>query len=305
MGCLYEVPLALEEEGLAKEVLARLGLPQSTPDLKEWAHMVHSMKASETTVKVALAGKYTGLSDAYLSVIESLRHAAASQSSALELVWVDTEECTTPAIVAERLKDVAAVVVPGGFGHRGIEGKIQVIQYAREHQLPFLGLCLGMQCAVIEFARNVVGIDDADSAEFQESLKHPVIDIMEEQKSTSDKGGTMRLGQYPCHLQKNSLAATLYEAPVVMERHRHRFEVNNDYRDRLVAAGLVISGTSPDRTLVEIVELPNHPYFIASQFHPEFKSRPNRPHPLFKGLIQAALNPQAYRSQSQLLEERV
>ena len=289
MPVLYEVPLALEEEGLANQVLERLGLPNRTPDLADWQELVNRVKHPKRTVKVALAGKYTGLSDAYLSVIESLKHAAISHHATLDLKWVNTEACVDEATTAELLGDVDALIVPGGFGYRGIEGKIHAIRYARTHQLPFLGLCLGMQTAVIEFARHVAGLADANSAEFEPNATYPVIAPMVGQDEDRDKGGTMRLGQYPCHLVKGTKTAEAYGLDVVMERHRHRFEVNNQYRDTLVQHGLVISGVSPDRKLVEVVELVDHPWFVACQFHPEFQSRPNQPHPLFFGFIQAAL----------------
>jgi CTP synthase len=296
MACLYEVPLALENEGLAKEVLARLSLPNTEPNLASWRTLVQSLKEPGQTLTIALAGKYTELSDAYLSVMESLRHAGASLGAAIRLRWVNTEHCTTPDATAALLEEADGVVVPGGFGLRGIEGKINVIQYVREHKIPFLGLCLGMQCAVIEFARHVAGLDRAHSAEFLNAeeldIYEPVVDLMADQRSQRELGGTMRLGAYPCHILKNTQAAQAYQADVVMERHRHRYEISNAYLDMLTQAGLVVSGTSPDRRLVEMIELPAsvHPWFVASQFHPEFKSRPDRPHPLFVGLIRATLD---------------
>ncbi|MBY0405180.1 MAG: CTP synthase, partial [Cyanobacteria bacterium] len=290
LGCLYEVPLALEKEGLAKEVLARLGLPNEEPNLDAWEKMVESVKTPKYSLKVALAGKYTELNDAYLSVIESLKHAAAANHASIELVWINSEDCVDDDCASALLENVDAIVIPGGFGYRGIEGKIQVIKYAREHHVPFLGLCLGMQCAVIEFSRNVAHLTRANSAEFDAQTDQPVVHLMDDQKGMSDKGGTMRLGQYPCHLLKNSKAAKYYDAEVVMERHRHRYEINNEYREILTNAGLIISGVSPDRKLVEIIELENHPWFVATQFHPEFKSRPDNPHPLFKGLMETAVH---------------
>jgi CTP synthase len=288
-SCLYEVPLALEEEGLAKQVLERLGLENTAPNLDAWIQMVQATKAPQHQLKIALAGKYTDLSDAYLSVIEAVKHAGTSVNAAVNVVWINTEDCVDQDCAEALLQGIDALVVPGGFGHRGIEGKIQAIQYARTHHLPFLGLCLGMQCAVIEYARHVAQLTRADSIEFNPEADQPVVHLMEEQRGLNDKGGTMRLGQYPCHLLKGSKAAQAYNAEVVMERHRHRYEINNDYRDILTQAGLVISGTSPDRKLVEIIELENHPWFVASQFHPEFKSRPDNAHPLFKGLAETAL----------------
>ncbi len=291
MECLYEVPLALEQEGLAKRVLEVFGMPDDVPpNLDAWKEMVQRVKSPTRTLKVALAGKYTGLSDAYLSVIESIKHAGAAVGAAVELKWINSEDCVDQDTTDALLSGIDALVVPGGFGLRGIEGKINVIQYARTRRIPFLGLCLGMQCAVIEFARNVAHLTRANSIEFEPNTDQPVVALMEDQKNLHDMGGTMRLGQYPCHLLKNSKAAQAYQAEVVMERHRHRYEINNEYREILTNAGLVISGTSPDRSLVEIIELTDHPWFVASQFHPEFKSRPDNPHPLFKGLMEAAAN---------------
>jgi CTP synthase len=289
MPTLYEVPLALEKEGLAKQVLERLNIENSTPNLEAWQEMVRRVKNPSTTLRVALAGKYTGLSDAYLSVIESLKHAGTDVGAAVEIRWINSEDCVDDDTSEALLAGVDAIVVPGGFGLRGIEGKINVVKYARTHKVPFLGLCLGMQVSVIEFARNVAQLIRANSVEFDPKSDQAVIALMEEQKNLAEKGGTMRLGQYPCHLVKNTKAAEAYASDVVMERHRHRYEVNNEYRDILADAGLVFSGTSPDRSLVEIIELPDHPWFVACQFHPEFKSRPDNAHPLFKGLMQAAL----------------
>ncbi len=288
MPTLYEVPLVLEKEGLAAQVLSRLGIENTPPSLEGWQEMVRRVKQPTMNLKVALAGKYTGLSDAYLSVIESLKHAGASVGASVEIRWVNSEDCVDDETSEALLSGVDAIVVPGGFGHRGIEGKINVAKYARTHQVPYIGLCLGMQVAVIEFARNVAGLTRANSAEFDPKTDQPVVALMEDQKNLSNKGGTMRLGQYPCHLLKGSKAAEAYQADVVMERHRHRYEINNEYREILSNAGLVISGTSPDRNLVEMIELPDHPWFVASQFHPEFKSRPDNPHPMFKGLMETA-----------------
>lgn len=289
MPVLYEVPVVLEKEGLARQVLDRLNIENTQPNLDAWKEMVQQVKNPNTTLKVALAGKYTGLSDAYLSVIEALKHAGASVGASVDIRWINSEDCVDDETSEALLSGVDAIVVPGGFGHRGIEGKINVIKYARTHNIPFLGLCLGMQVAVIEFARSVAQLTRANSVEFEPKADQPVVALMEDQKNLADKGGTMRLGQYPCHLVKNSKAAEAYETEVVMERHRHRYEINNDYIDILTDAGLVFSGTSPDRTLMEIIELPGHPWFVACQFHPEFKSRPDNPHPLFKGLLKAAV----------------
>lgn len=293
MSTLYEVPMALEEQGLAASVLDVLGLPNHPPAMSQWQAIVDHIKHPKHELTVAVVGKYTQLSDAYLSVVEALRHAGASQETKIQLEWVDSEVCDTPDGVQTALAHVDAVVVPGGFGSRGIEGKIQAIRYAREQNKPFLGLCVGLQCAVIDYARHVAGLKDADSVEFEPNTPHPVIVMMDEQQQITDKGGTMRLGAYPCHLTPNSVAATAYGSTVISERHRHRYEVNNEYRTPLADAGLVFSGTSPNGHLVEVVELPQHPYFVASQYHPEFKSRPDAPHPLFEGLVVAALKQQA------------
>ncbi len=289
MPVLYEVPLVLEKEGLARQVLDRLNIENTVPNLDTWKEMVQKVKQPHTHLKVALAGKYTGLSDAYLSVIEALKHAGATVGASVEIRWINSEDCVDDETSEALLNGVDAIVVPGGFGHRGIEGKINVIKYARTRQIPFLGLCLGMQVAVIEFARNVAQLTRANSVEFEPKADQPVVALMEDQKNLADKGGTMRLGQYPCHLVKNSKAAEAYNTEVVMERHRHRYEINNDYIEILTDAGLVFSGTSPDRHLMEIIELPGHPWFVACQFHPEFKSRPDNPHPLFKGLMKTAV----------------
>jgi CTP synthase len=286
---LYEVPLALEQQGLAKEVLQRLGLENRPLDITAWRNMVHAVKNPSQTVKIAIAGKYTDLSDAYLSVIESIKHAAAGVRAAAEIVWINTEDCVDKETTAAFLSAVDGVIIPGGFGNRGIEGKINVVQYAREQKLPFLGICLGMQTAVIEFARNVAHLSRANSMEFETQCDQPVVALMDEQKKIVDMGGTMRLGQYPCHLIKESQAYTVYQADVIMERHRHRYEINNEYRQILLDAGLIISGASPDRSLVEMIELPDHPWFVACQFHPEFQSRPDKPHPLFSGLLKASI----------------
>lgn len=289
MKSIYEVPLALEEQDMAKVVLERLGMEEKSPNLKSWENLVDRIKNPEKTLKVAIAGKYTKLSDAYISVVESLKHAGYQNKAKIEIKWINSEECVSFDNTKKLLKEVDAVVVPGGFGVRGIEGKLNVIKYARENNLPFLGLCLGMQCAVIEYARNVLGLKDANSTEFDENTPNPVIDLMLEQKNVNGYGGTMRLGQYECQVKKNSKAHKAYGATKIFERHRHRYEVNNEYRAALEEKGLVFSGLSPDKMLAEMVELPNLDWFVASQFHPEFKSRPEAPHPLFAGLIEAAL----------------
>lgn len=289
MKSIYEVPLALEEQNMAHVALEMLRVEDRDADLANWKKLVENIKNPHGTVKVAIAGKYTKLSDAYISVVESLKHAGYADDVKVEIKWINSEECIDMKKCKELLSDVQAVVVPGGFGVRGIEGKLNVIRYARENNLPFLGLCLGMQCAVIEFARNVVGIKDANSKEFDENAQNPVIDLMLEQKNVHGYGGTMRLGAYDCVLKKGSKAELAYGSERISERHRHRYEVNNEYIDRIAEKGLVFSGMSPDGMLAEIVELPQLDWFVACQFHPEFKSRPERPHPLFKGLIDAVV----------------
>jgi len=286
---IYEVPLALAAENLDKEVLKRLNIQDSEPDMESWKNLVNRIKNPEHTVKIAIAGKYTKLSDAYISVVESLKHAGASVGAAIELKWIASEECVDFEKAKEALSEVDGIVVPGGFGIRGIEGKINVVQIAREMNIPFLGLCLGMQCAVIEFARNVAKLKNANSTEFEPETPYPVIDLLPDQEGFTEYGGTLRLGAYDCHLQQSSRVKESYGMDIISERHRHRYEVNNNYREQLEKAGLVFSGLSPDKKLVEIIELPGHKWFAASQFHPEFKSRPDNPHPMFLGLVKAAL----------------
>lgn len=285
---LYEAPLLLEREGLADCVCRKLGLGNVQPDLTEWTAMVRRIKAAKRHVRIALVGKYIQLHDAYLSVSESLFHAAAANDAVCDIKWVDSEELTQDNI-NDVLGDCEGILVPGGFGDRGIEGMILAARYAREKDVPYLGICLGMQIAVIEFARNVVGWADANSAEFTSSSLHPVIDLMPEQQGITAKGGTMRLGQYPCALDKESKAYELYGEETIYERHRHRYELNNDFREELCEKGLRLAGLSPDGRLVEVVENPANRWFVAAQFHPEFKSRPNKPQPLFYGFVKAAL----------------
>ncbi|MCF2148906.1 CTP synthase [Desmonostoc muscorum LEGE 12446] len=286
---IYEVPLNLEWEGMAEQVLDLLQMEQRTPDLTQWQTLVKRLHSPKHEVEIAIVGKYVQLSDAYLSVVEALNHAAISTYGKLRLRWVNSEILETePA--ETHLEGVDGIVVPGGFGLRGVDGKIAAIRYARNRQIPFLGLCLGMQCSVIEWARNVGGLTDANSAEFDAYTTDPVINLLPEQQEVVDLGGTMRLGLYPCRVLPDTLAFKLYQEDVIYERHRHRYEFNNAYRDLLLKSGYVISGTSPDGRLVEIVELPKHPFFLACQFHPEFQSRPSTPHPLFKGFIQAAIS---------------
>lgn len=287
---LYAVPLMLEEEGLAREVCNHLKLENYVPDNSKWEAMVENIRNinKEKIVNVAIVGKYVKLEDSYISVMESLYHAGFANHVKVKVHLIDSESITSEN-VAEKLKGIDGVVVPGGFGNRGIEGKIETIKYVRENKIPFLGICLGMQMAVVEFARNVLGLKDANSAELDETTKNPIIHIMEDQKEIDKKGGTMRLGAYPCIIKEGTLASEVYGVKEISERHRHRYEYNNDYRERLEGAGLKISGTSPDGLLVEMVEIKDHPYFIAGQFHPELKSRPNKPAPLFVGLVKACL----------------
>ncbi|MBO0352032.1 CTP synthase [Phormidium pseudopriestleyi FRX01] len=285
---IYEVPLILEREGLAQQALDLLQLDPRQPDLSQWQTLVERLYGGGKPINIAIVGKYVRLSDAYLSVIEAIKHAAIAYEADVNLSWVNSEDIE--AYGAEKfLKNVQGVLVPGGFGIRGVDGKILAIQYAREQRIPFLGLCLGMQCAAIEWARHVAKLEDANSAEFDPDTNNPIINLLPEQLDVVDLGGTMRLGLYPCRLIPDTLAASVYQKEVIYERHRHRYEFNNAYRNLFIETGYVVSGTSPDGRLVEIIELPSHPFFIATQFHPEFQSRPSNPHPLFKGFIQAAL----------------
>ena len=284
---LYEVPLMLEREGLADVVVRRLGLICHMPDLTEWATMVHRAKHPQGTVTIALVGKYVALHDAYLSVVEALTHGGIENDVKVDIRWVNSETVTDEN-AGDILAGCQGILVPGGFGDRGIEGKISAVGYAREYQVPFFGICLGMQMAVVEFARHQAGLAGAHSSELAPHTPYPVIDLMPDQVGVTDKGGTMRLGSYPCVLSEGSLAQAAYGAGSISERHRHRYEFNNDYREALTRAGLRLTGLSPDGRLVEIVELPGHPWFVGVQFHPELKSRPNRAHPLFREFIAAA-----------------
>ena len=278
----------MENEGLARQALSILGMEQRSPDLESWTRLVERLHNPHHELKVAIVGKYVRLSDAYLSVVEALNHAALDANCNVNVEWVSAEDVAAHG--PERfLSQVDALVVPGGFGTRGIEGKVDAIRFAREQKLPFLGLCLGMQCAVIEWALNIANLERANSSEFDEGTPNPVISLLPEQEDVVDLGGTMRLGLYPCRLKEGSLARSLYEDSVVSERHRHRYEFNNHYRKGLLESGYLVSGSSLDDRLVEIVEYPDHPFFIACQFHPEFLSRPRKPHPLFKGLVDATL----------------
>ena len=271
-------------------VLDLLGLQAPPADMTEWEKMVRKIKSPCKYTEIAVVGKYVALPDAYLSVAESLRHAGIGEGAEVKIRWINSEELEDEAVsLSEIFSGVKGILVPGGFGNRGIEGKIKAIQYARENKIPYLGICLGMQCAVVEFARNVCGMKDANSTEFDPQTNYPVIDLLPEQKEIEDMGGTMRLGISPVKLKNDSVVCSAYHDEVIYERHRHRYEVNNHFRDILEEKGLSFSGTSPDERLVEVTEFPDHPWFVASQFHPEFKSRPNRPHPLFKQFVIATL----------------
>ena len=280
----------MQEEGLDRIVLEKLNMSYVPANMEEWANMVNKIKNPQKKLKIAVVGKYVELPDAYISVTEALHHAGIVNDTAVKIHWVNSEKIEAAGVdLDEEFAGCKGILVPGGFGDRGVEGKIMAIQYAREHKIPFLGLCLGMQCAVIEFARHVCGLSDAHSSEFSSETKHPVIDLMESQVDVEDKGGTMRLGAYPCKLKPGTKTYAAYGAEMISERHRHRYEFNNKFRQQIADAGMTIAGTLPDDSLVEIVEVVDHPWFVASQFHPELKSRPNHPHPLFKGFVEAAL----------------
>jgi len=281
---IYEVPLNMEKLGLADTVCKQLGIENRKPNLSDWKEMVDRIKNPSKTVKIAVVGKYVELKDAYISIDESIKHAGYHIDVDSDIDYIQAE-----TLDVNVLGNYDGILVPGGFGSRAVEGKVEAIRFARENKIPFLGICLGMQCTVIEYARNVLGWKDANSTEFDKDSKYPVIDILPDQKGV-DMGGTMRLGTYPCKLEEGTLARSLYEEELIYERHRHRFEVNNEFKEELRRNGLIISGSSPDGTLAEIVELKDHPYFIAGQFHPEFKTRPNRPHPMFSGFVKAVLD---------------
>lgn len=289
---LYEAPLAMEKEHLAEIACECLHLPCPQPDLSDWTAMVDRLRNPSDTVRIALVGKYIQLHDAYLSVAEALKHGGIANKSTVSIKWIDSEAVTSEN-AATVFSDIDGILVPGGFGSRGIDGKIAAIRYARENNVPFLGLCLGMQLAIVEFIRNAAGLTDAHSVELDPSTPHPVIHLMPDQNGITDIGGTLRLGSYPCMLNKASKAYSLYGTELINERHRHRYEVNNDYRSILTDNGMMLSGISPDGRIVEMIELPSHPWFVGTQAHPEFKSRPNRPHPLFAGFVAASL---AHRS---------
>ncbi len=284
---LYEVPLLLENQGLAIAACKHLHLDNIEAKNEDWELMINNIKNLKGEVKIAIVGKYMQLHDSYLSVAESLRHGGFANGVSVNIGFIDSENITEEN-VSKTLKDYDGILVPGGFGKRGIDGMIIAIKYARENNIPFLGICLGMQMSVVEFSRNVLNLPDANSEEFDSKTPNQVIHIMETQKDITKKGGTMRLGSYPCHIKKDTLAYKIYEKEDITERHRHRFEYNNDFKEKLETAGMICSGTSPDGNLVEIVEIPTHKFFIAGQFHPEFKSRPDRPAPLFREFIKAS-----------------
>ncbi len=286
---LYEAPLAMEKERLADVVLETLQLEQRKPDLEDWKSMVDSLKHPDKDVKIAIVGKYTQLHDAYLSVVEALKHGGISCRAKVDMLWVDSEELNEKNL-DQVLHEADGILVPGGFGDRGTEGMILAARYARVHKVPYLGICLGMQMAIAEFARHVLGYEDANSIELDPSTTHPVVALMPDQEGVEDIGGTLRLGSYPCVLAEDSISYGLFGKKEIQERHRHRYEVNNQYRDELSQAGMRIAGTSPDGRIVEMIELREHPFFVGTQGHPEFKSRPNHAHPLFRGFIEAAVN---------------
>ena len=285
---LYEVPLMFEEQNVADLVCRKLGLEERKPDLDDWRRMVDNIRTAKDHVRIALVGKYVQLHDAYLSVSEALTHAGFENHAKVDIDWIDSETLD-PSKLDELFRDVDGIIVPGGFGGRGIEGMIEVANYARTHRIPYLGICLGMQIAAIAFARGVLGYDDANSYEFDPNSQHTIIDFMEDQNDSIRKGGTMRLGAYPCAIRPNSLLNKYYKKDLIEERHRHRYEFNNFYRAEFEHNGMLITGTSPDKQLVEAIEFADHPYYVGVQYHPEFKSRPNRPHPLFLGLIESAI----------------
>lgn len=286
---LYAVPMMLKEQHMDDVVIKKLGIECGEPNLEDWENMLYALRNPKQTVKIAMVGKYVELHDSYISVNEALKHGGIETRSAVDIDWIDSETLEGDDVNLDYiLGEVDGILVPGGFGSRGIEGKINACQYARTHGIPYLGICLGMQIAIIEFARHVLGMNGANSAEINPDTPFPVIDILPEQKEVTDMGGTMRLGQYPCTLNPESKSYELYGASMIYERHRHRYEVNNDYRNDLLSGGMIFAGTSPDNHIVEMVEIPKHPWFVACQFHPEFKSRPNKPHPLFRGFVTAA-----------------
>ena len=290
-----EIPLNFEHQGMAHLVTKRLGLEDRRPSISVWADMVHKLKNPQSRARIAIVGKYVKGSDTYLSVKEAVKHGGIANESVVQIKWIDSETLIGEEDLEEQFEEIDGVLIPGGFGVRGIEGMIAAIRYARENRIPFLGLCLGMQCMVIEFARHVAGLKDANSSEFDEQTHHPVIDLMLDQRSLSDLGGTMRLGLYPCVLREETKSSAAYQQPIILERHRHRYEFNNRFREQLESEGLCLSGLSPDENLVEIAEVLDHPWMVGSQFHPEFQSKPLAPHPLFRDFVQAALQYQRQR----------
>ena len=300
---IYDVPLMLEAQDISEKVVKRLGIDCPKPDLTEWKGLVDKVKSLKHTVKIALVGKYVALHDAYLSVAEALRHGGFECGADIDIDWIDAETVTEENADA-LLHGADGILVPGGFGDRGIEGKIQAVRYARENKIPFLGICLGMQMAMVAFARNVLGYADANSSELNPDTTHPVVDLMPDQNGVEDIGGTLRLGSYPCVLDKKSKAYALYGTELINERHRHRFEINNHYRDDFTSHGMMISGQSPDGHIVEMIELPDHPFYVGIQAHPEFKSRPNHAHPLFAGFVESAEEQGVLRRAKKLLMKR-
>lgn len=286
---LYAVPMMLKEQKMDEVVLRKLGIDAPNQDLSDWEEMLFALRNPKQTVKIAMVGKYVELHDSYISVNEALKHGGIATRSAVDIDWIDSESLEADGVdLDEVFKGVDGILVPGGFGSRGIEGKILACNYARTHNIPYLGICLGMQIAIIEFARNVLGLDGANSAEIDSETRYPVIDFLPEKKNLTDLGGTLRLGKYPCVLNPESKSYELYGADEIWERHRHRYEVNNKFRDALLSHGMIFAGTSPNNHIVEMIEIPGHPWFVACQFHPEFKSRPNKPHPLFRGFVTAS-----------------
>ena len=288
VDCIYEVPLMLHREGLGDYVVKHLGLGHTVEDLSEWEELVRRIRAAREEVNIGIVGKYVDLKDAYLSIIESLKHGGYAHGADVKIHWVTSDDIV-PSNAEDILSHLHGILIPGGFGVRGVDGKVEAVRYAREEKVPFFGICLGLQCAVIEASRNLCGLEGANSSEFDPHTQHPTIDLLPSQRDIDEMGGSMRLGLYPCRVQEGTLAYSLYQEEIVYERHRHRYEVNNHYRTALQEAGVIFSGQSPDEKLVEIIERADHPWFLAGQFHPEFKSRPNKPHPLFYGFIGAAL----------------
>jgi CTP synthase len=287
---LYEVPLNLQQEGLDSIAMYKLGLKYRSSDINSWKNLVNTIHSINKSVNIGIVGKYTNLKDSYISIVESLNHGGYYHKRNIELKWINSEKLVNIEECKKNLMDIEGMLVPGGFGIRGIDGKINAVKYAREQKLPYFGICLGMQCAVIEFARNVLACDDANSSEFDKDTKNPVIDLLPEQKKVNNMGGSMRLGKYPCRIKPDSLAYRAYGTDMISERHRHRYELNNNYIRDLESNGMMVSGIYPKKNLAEIIEIKDHPWFVGVQFHPEFKSRPDRPHPLFRDFVGAALN---------------